>query len=322
MLQREFEEILIHFLKDNRFLLMRTLPIKLIDLYHLIQEQDDFPVMSFLGFEESCGNLSYCLPSLFVLETLSPASSNVDGCRYQLCFFDILALESWLIGWSLDSTLDAVSDLSSGPSTPSLTSHHDSLDMLASESPMDHVVQLSLETSSYTTKLRKELDQFLTFDTAKTRLRREQITSNGEKGFVSICNKGSRSECLVAGRLQCREKIHFERVITANTDPSLGDCSYLDTCYKGKTCKFVHYKISYPDIRLLNNDRDKQFKPVVGYFDTPEYPAVVPDPSPPQWINSDIRKLNFTKLGQFSAILADRTYRIVRIAVSLVEQTN
>lgn len=315
MFQREFEEALIQFLKNHRFQLMRTLPIKLSDLHHHIQEQDNFPVMPLNVFEDSCETLSYCLPTLFILEMFSPALSNVYGCRYQMYFFDILALESWLIGWSLDSTLDAASDLSSGPSTPSLTGHH-GLDLLSAESALDQIFKLSLETNSYKSKFRKELDHFLTFDTAKTRLRREQITSKCEKGFMSICNEGSRSDCLVAGRLECREKIHFERVITSNTDPSLGDCSYLDTCYKGKTCKFVHYKITYPDVRLLNNDRDKQFKGVVGYFDTPKYPAVVPDQNPPQWINSDVRKLDLTKLGQFSAILADRKYHQIRRKVA------
>lgn len=44
-----------------------------------------------------------------------------------------------------------------------------------------------------------------------------------------------------------REKgIRFDRIITASTDEQLGDCSYLDTCFKGRGCKFVHYRIEHP----------------------------------------------------------------------------
>lgn len=41
--------------------------------------------------------------------------------------------------------------------------------------------------------------------------------------------------------------IHFERIITSSTDEQLGDCSYLDTCFKGRGCKFVHYRIEHPN---------------------------------------------------------------------------
>ncbi len=38
-------------------------------------------------------------------------------------------------------------------------------------------------------------------------------------------------------------KLHFRRLIFAWTDPSLGNCSYLDTCRHMKGCKHIHYEL-------------------------------------------------------------------------------
>ena len=37
--------------------------------------------------------------------------------------------------------------------------------------------------------------------------------------------------------------LHFRKVIASWTDPSLGNCSYLDTCRHMKTCKYIHYEL-------------------------------------------------------------------------------
>ncbi|ODV87723.1 hypothetical protein CANARDRAFT_181877, partial [[Candida] arabinofermentans NRRL YB-2248] len=37
------------------------------------------------------------------------------------------------------------------------------------------------------------------------------------------------------------DKIHFIPIIQPQTDSSLGDCSYLDTCHKMHSCRYVHY---------------------------------------------------------------------------------
>ena len=39
------------------------------------------------------------------------------------------------------------------------------------------------------------------------------------------------------------EKLHFKRLIFPWTDPSLGNCSYLDTCRHMKGCKYIHYEL-------------------------------------------------------------------------------
>ena len=39
------------------------------------------------------------------------------------------------------------------------------------------------------------------------------------------------------------ERMHFRRLIFPWTDPSLGNCSYLDTCRHMKGCKHIHYEL-------------------------------------------------------------------------------
>lgn len=39
------------------------------------------------------------------------------------------------------------------------------------------------------------------------------------------------------------KRVHFQRLIFPWTDPSLGNCSYLDTCRHMKICKHIHYQL-------------------------------------------------------------------------------
>lgn len=57
---------------------------------------------------------------------------------------------------------------------------------------------------------------------------------------------------LLHGKDQRCNKIHFKPTVSASTMPSLGDCSYLDTC-KGKgQCKYVHYDTQAPQSLVKN----------------------------------------------------------------------
>ena len=38
----------------------------------------------------------------------------------------------------------------------------------------------------------------------------------------------------------------LRRIINKHTDESLGDCSFLNTCFHMDTCKYVHYEIDSP----------------------------------------------------------------------------
>lgn len=40
-------------------------------------------------------------------------------------------------------------------------------------------------------------------------------------------------------------KLHFRKIIQKHTDISLGDCSFLNTCFHMNTCKYIHYEVDY-----------------------------------------------------------------------------
>ncbi len=41
---------------------------------------------------------------------------------------------------------------------------------------------------------------------------------------------------------------------------TLGDCSFLNTCYHMDTCKYVHYTIDFPEKKLFNMKSSLQTK--------------------------------------------------------------
>ena len=90
------------------------------------------------------------------------------------------------------------------------------------------------------------------------------------------------------------KKLHFKRVISGNTDPTFGDCSYLDTCRHEK-CHFVHYELDTEGAVIVSN-------PTVSPSTTGENEA--------QWLQCDIRKLDFGILGRFGVVLADPPWDI------------
>lgn len=159
----------------------------------------------------------------------------------------------------------------------------------------------------------------------------EAITMNPNRENSSIAheNRSNISICPHYG-CDCYEnrfnrclKVHFDPIFNNNTDISLGDCSYLSTCFKGKNCKYVHYKVSLPQhLTLLEQHMTVNLPHAPetngGYLHHPlslyglrHVLSLMPDP---QWINMDIRDLNFRALGNFHVVIADRKSRLCPIA--------
>lgn len=51
---------------------------------------------------------------------------------------------------------------------------------------------------------------------------------------TEFCPHGTRSDCM-EGHV-CK-KLHFKKIIQVHTDETLGDCSFLNTCFHMDTCK-------------------------------------------------------------------------------------
>lgn len=64
---------------------------------------------------------------------------------------------------------------------------------------------------------------------------------------MEFCPHGTRLECNRAMNVKKEEasdntenectKLHFKKIIQQHTDESLGDCSFLNTCFHMDTCK-------------------------------------------------------------------------------------
>ncbi|XP_059806787.1 N6-adenosine-methyltransferase subunit METTL3-like isoform X1 [Hypanus sabinus] len=159
-------------------------------------------------------------------------------------------------------------------------------------------------------KMSQEILELLNTSTAKEQSMVEKFRSRGRAQVQEFCDHGTKLECMRAQDLErpCR-KLHFRRIINKHTDESLGDCSFLNTCFHMDTCKYVHYEIDScldtgPVLPLDGQGSDKPLTPSVGT-----------DPSlgklfPPQWICCDIRFLDVSILGKFAVVMADPPWDI------------
>lgn len=104
-------------------------------------------------------------------------------------------------------------------------------------------------------------------------------------------------------------KIHNLPIKLSSSELTLGDCSYLDTCHKIKSCRYLHYYTLSPSKNLaaLTEDDGKDFSSfTIGQPYTNSFREVIP----PQWISCDVNNINFNLLGKFAAIIADPAWDI------------
>ncbi|KAL0581951.1 methyltransferase [Marasmius crinis-equi] len=107
------------------------------------------------------------------------------------------------------------------------------------EAPVTGLSRLSKE--------QREVYTLLQRSTAKGRLLAEQFRSQ-DGAFEPICPHITKDECAKARKLDLSltqsssssvvsicDRVHFRPLIRAHTDPSLGHCSYLNTCYSEPT---------------------------------------------------------------------------------------
>uniref|UniRef100_A0A1I8F995 mRNA m(6)A methyltransferase n=1 Tax=Macrostomum lignano TaxID=282301 RepID=A0A1I8F995_9PLAT len=126
---------------------------------------------------------------------------------------------------------------------------------------------------------------------------------------------GERGDCRTARShtgqppQRCSD-LHFRRIVQSHTDTSLGDCSFLNTCFHIDTCKYVHYEIDADDLREAKAAAAEAAKPkardskAIAVPQKPHYQDEI-TLYPPQWIQCDIRHLDMTVLGKFAVIMGD-----------------
>lgn len=114
-----------------------------------------------------------------------------------------------------------------------------------------------------------------------------------ELPVIEFCQSHSLRTCQEQGGNSCSHKIHFERIIDNRNDRSVDDCSYLDTCFKGKQCRFAHYRIRQPSLRVARPRIRNKSKRLC------------------QQVNADIKTMDLSLLGDnYDALIIDPPWDI------------
>ena len=117
-------------------------------------------------------------------------------------------------------------------------------------------------------RLGEEILELLNRPSARERSVAQHFRSQGGAKVREFCPRGTAEECIKSqGRLDkitsCG-KLHFRKIIQPHTDESLGDCSFLNTCFHMDTCRYVHYEVDYSGMEELAESSAEQISSLEG----------------------------------------------------------
>ena len=111
----------------------------------------------------------------------------------------------------------------------------------------------------------------------------ENFRSAGGSQLREFCSHKTREDCRrERGSSKACAKLHFHKIIQMHTDESLGDCSFLNTCFHMETCKFVHYAIDNSIDEPQALPKPVKVKPSTSLQQRTKL-------TPAQWVNCDLR---------------------------------
>lgn len=178
----------------------------------------------------------------------------------------------------------------------------------------DQTIESLLSTQSAkereTKKVSEEILTLLSQPTAKEQSLVEKFRSQGGAQVKEFCGFGTREECTRSNtNAPACDKLHFKKIISKHTDESLGDCSFLNTCFHMDTCKYVHYQIDYPANHKLSQQlvSKSMSSGSLAKRDLSDGCSIL---FPSQWIQCDLRHMNVSVLGKFAVIMADPPWDI------------
>ncbi|KAL8574597.1 hypothetical protein ACOMHN_061597 [Nucella lapillus] len=157
-------------------------------------------------------------------------------------------------------------------------------------------------------KANEEILHLLSKPTAKEKYLVEKFKTPGGAQLKEFCQYGVKEECRKFSQGVPCSKLHFRKIIQKHTDESLGDCSFLNTCFHMDTCKYVHYEVetvtSNSELALLKKEAtlakqasDASHGDMVRMF-------------PPQYVQCDLRSFDMSVLGKCAVVMADPPWDI------------
>ncbi|XP_066588823.1 N6-adenosine-methyltransferase MT-A70-like protein [Prorops nasuta] len=175
-------------------------------------------------------------------------------------------------------------------------------------------------------KVGEQILDLLSKQTSKEKSLAERFRSQGGAQVMEFCPHGTRVDCAKlnggSGFAEKCKKLHFKKIIQVHTDESLGDCSFLNTCFHMDTCKYVHYEVDGPtaqpkeQVEIENVNSAAVATAIILDGQTSSSASCGSTAScdltlyPPQWIQCDLRYLDMTVLGKFAVIMADPPWDI------------
>ena len=163
--------------------------------------------------------------------------------------------------------------------------------------------------------LQEEQDQLLELlakPSAKVQHQTDRFRTSGGSKLKQFCRSGTKEDCArLNGTGYACDSIHFRRIIRPHTDPSLGDCSYLDTCRHMEKCKFIHYEVDAGDAERMRDGAvqlDPHARTAINRKTGGDDPFAMHYES--QFVNCDIRTFPMACLGKFAVIMADPPWDI------------
>lgn len=156
-------------------------------------------------------------------------------------------------------------------------------------------------------KVGEEILDLLSKPTAKERSLAERFRSQGGAQVMEFCPHGTKAECMKVSSAEPCKKLHFKKIIQKHTDESLGDCSFLNTCFHMDTCKYVHYEVDGPTVQFPKEAGSKLDSVECKTLGRSKDMTIL---YPPQWVQCDLRYLDMNVLGKFAVIMADPPWDI------------
>ncbi|TKY85480.1 hypothetical protein EX895_005642 [Sporisorium graminicola] len=179
---------------------------------------------------------------------------------------------------------------------------------------------------------------FLSAPTAKQRMLTKLMESTDNR-YQDFCLHLTRQDC--SDSKTCA-RLHFKPVLYPQTDPSYGHCSYLNTCHRTTSCKYLHFELDtdppqpafsfkttdprhayepdseeareigliHPSRTLKEHGFEQWIRPS-SWSSSPTAPAAGPVADQnAQWIDCDLKNFDYSMLGKFDIILADPPWDI------------
>lgn len=138
-----------------------------------------------------------------------------------------------LIVESPDRTESSVSESNEDCPPPEKQSKQDKIEDIMS------LISMPTIREKESKKVGEQILDLLSKQTSKEKSLAERFRSQGGAQVMEFCPHGTRIDCAKINHAsggKCK-KLHFKKIIQSHTDESLGDCSFLNTCFHMDTCK-------------------------------------------------------------------------------------